>query len=90
MHTSLEMNKWTWLITLLTWNMVGSGHKQDPCFTKCYKGQHFPTLLLSIAKMSNGGKAKNMLSFIAKVSVSQKTFTVREVAVYLRNNIIKL
>lgn len=29
MHTSIEMN-WIWFITLLTWNMVGSGHKQEP------------------------------------------------------------
>lgn len=79
-----------WLITLLTWNMVGSGHKREPCLSKCCKGQCFPTLLLSIAKMSNGYKAKNMLSFTAKVSVSQKTFSVREVAVYLKNHIIRL
>lgn len=62
------MNNWIWLITLLTWNMLGSEQKQEPCFSKCYKGQHYPILLLSIAKMNNGNKAKSMLSFTAKVS----------------------
>lgn len=71
-HTSIEMTKRIWLISLLICNIVRSGQRQGPCLSKCYKGQHCPTLFLFIIKINNGYKAKKMLSFIASVSVSQK------------------
>lgn len=84
MQRNLEMKKWIWLISLLIQKIVGSGQSQRPCLSKCYKGQHSPSLFLFTVKTSNRQK---LLSFIVKFSVSQNTFSVGDVTVYLRNNI---
>lgn len=51
------------VISLLIWNLLGSGQRQGPCFSKIYKGQHSSTLFPFIIKMSDGYKAKKVLSF---------------------------
>lgn len=58
MHTSLEMNKWSWFISLLIWKIVTSGQRKGPCLSKFYKGQHSPSLFLVIITINNRYKSK--------------------------------